>query len=1093
MNVEITEILINQEESPIGIDIEHPLFSWKIQTSEKGMIQKSYHIIVKEKEGGKIVWDSGVCFSSESVNVEYNGEKLKAETRYEIEVEIWDVSGASAKQLAVFETGLMNGSLDSWEGAKWIGAPEYYVASDTMSVFAVESSITILKGGKRAGIVFGANDERLQEQSKNEMQMEGENYISYVLNVEKIPAFLEIYRVGYTMEDSKEVPFVQIPIVEEESGKLLITENNKYEPHHLRVEVMGNAAYAYVDGMRVDSVKRKMFSGIKSSPRQLNPLGFNDVTTYPRLCEVGYYVEKGTAAFFEGLSVKNVRKPGAVLIEVDKNRGKMIRAEKTNVMELKNPSKHALPMFRREFEIKEKIKSARLYITARGIYTAAINGKKISDWYFMPGASQYDKHLMYQTYDVKNLLYKGKNGIGVTLSSGWWSDMSTYALYNYNYWGDKPSFLAKLVIYYESGDRQVVTSDCEEWEYFGEGPFTYSGFFNGEQFDGRKAWIYELYSKPGFSVNGSKKPKEIKPIPIFTEKSTSKLLPGWEDVNVTTPQIVGSYNAPVCAVEQIVAKSVSEPIRGVYIYDLGQEITGVPSIRFHGKRGTRIRIRYAEMLYPKMDVYKGLEGQLLQANLREASNTDIYVLSGNEEDVFSPEFTFHSFRYIEISGLEIAPLPEAVSGIMLSSVQRLTGKFQCSNPLVNRFVSNVQYSMRGNYLSIPTDCPQRNERMGWAGDTHVFARTATYLADVKNFLIRNMQAICDLQRKDGHLPNIAPVGGGFGGITYESALILLAWELYQQYGDTHVIRNFYPIMDRWMQTMQREGLPGEVYMGFLGDWLAVEETDNALVWNAFFGRDARYMKCFSKILGMKEKVEQYQKIEEDTKHYWNAKFVEKSTGRTRCVDGKICDTQGSYAIGLDCEMFENKNEAVNHLIRTIEESGDTVQTGFFGTGALNRMLSENGHHEVACRLMNQTKYPSWLYPVTQGATTIWERWNSFTEEKGFGENNAMNSFNHYSFGSVLSWCYEWILGIQRNQKYPGYKHFSLKPSFEGFEWASGEIETPYGRIESGWECLKGNVRYFCRIPANTTAELVIGENCYNLRSGEYEFQIGIKD
>lgn len=1090
--MKIIEILINQENSPVGIDAEHLVFSWKIQANEEGIMQKAYHIAVKEKEEGRSVWDSGVCISSESTNVTYAGEQLKAEKRYETEIEIWDISGAYAKQTTEFETGLVNGNIDSWEGAKWIGAPEYYVASDTMSVFAVESDITIL-GGKRAGIVFGANDERLQKKSKNEMQMEGENYISYVIDIEKIPAFLEIYRVGYAKGDCKEIPFARIPIVEENSGDFIITENNKYESHHLRIEVMGNAAYAYVDGIRVDAVKRKMFSGIKSSPRQLNPLGFKDVTTYPRLCEIGYYVEKETTAFFDGLLVKNIRQPGAILVELDTEQGKTIRAGKEDIMELKNPSIHALPMFRREFEIKDKIKSARLYITARGIYTASMNGEKISDWYFMPGASQYDKHIMYQTYDVGKYLCKGKNGIGVTLSSGWWSDMSTYALYNYNYWGDKPSFLAKLVICYENGERQIITSDCEDWEYFGEGPFIYSGFFNGEQFDGRKAWMYEFYSKPGFSVKGIKKPKEIAPTPIFSEKSTSKLLPGWEDVNVTMPQIVGSFNAPVCAVEQITAKNVTEPVQGVYVYDLGQEITGVPYIRFHGKEGTRVRIRYAEMLYPQMDAYKGLEGQLLQANLREAANKDIYILSGNEKDVFSPEFTFHGFRYIEISGLETAPLPEEVSGIMLSSVQKITGKFQCSNPLINRFVSNVQYSMRGNYLSIPTDCPQRNERMGWTGDTHVFARTATYMADVKNFLLRNMQAISDLQRKDGHLPNIAPVGGGFGGITYESALILLAWELYQQYGDTSVISSFYPVMDQWMQTMRREGLPGENYVGFLGDWLAVEETDNVLVWNAFFGRDARYMKKFSEILGMKEKAEQYQELEEDTKKYWNAKFVDKSTGRTRCVDGSICDTQGSYAIGLDCEMFENINQAVSNLIHKIELSGDTVQTGFFGTGALNRVLSENGQHKVACRLINQTKYPSWLYPVTQGATTIWERWNGFTEEDGFGKNNAMNSFNHYSFGSVLSWCYEWILGIQRDQKCPGYKHFSLRPSFEGFEWALGEIETPYGKIESGWKHLDGKVQYFCSVPSNTTADLIFGKKSYKLKSGRYEFETESED
>lgn len=347
---------------------------------------------------------------------------------------------------------------------------------------------------------------------------------------------------------------------------------------------------------------------------------------------------------------------------------------------------------------------------------------------------------------------------------------------------------------------------------------------------------------------------------------------------------------------------------------------------------------------------------------------------------------------------------------------------------------------------------------------------------------------------DGHLPNIAPVGGGFGGITYESALIILTWELYQQYGDKHIIKVYYPAMDRWMETMQKEGLPGEEYKGFLGDWLALEETDNYLVWNAFFGRNATYMKKFSEILGDDEKKEKYRKLEDKTRKYWNKKFVDEKSGRTVCLNGKICDTQASYAIGLDCGMFDDnqKNGAIKNLVRKVKESRYTVKTGFFGTGALNRVLSEYGFHEVAVKLMNQTEYPSWLYPITQGATTIWERWNGYTQKEGFGKNNAMNSFNHYSLGSVLSWCYEWILGIQRDEENPGFKHFFLKPSFYGFDWASGKVVTSYGEIESSWKKYKDKIIYTCKIPVNTSAHLQIGTKIYELGSGAYSFEENLK-
>lgn len=1091
MSFQVTELLVNQEKAPLGMDVKHPVFSWKMQSESRGVRQSKFRITVQETKEESLVWDTGICEHERSIGVEYAGEALKPETAYQISLEVWNQEGEKAEAVSSFETGLLDGSLAAWEGAAWIGAPEYYVASDTMSIFSIESEITIAKGGKRAGIIFGANDERLLDRRKNEMLLEGENYISYVLDVGEIPAKIDIYRVGYAKEDCAEVPFASIPVVSEETEEPVITEEKRYQPHVLRIQVMGNAAFAYVDEVRVDSVKRKTFSGIKIAARQLNPLGFNDVTTYPRLCKVGYYVEKGTKAHFNGLTIKNVRKPGAIVAQIDAERGRDFAETDKDVRELTNPSRHALPMLRREFSVEKEVESARLYATARGIYTVHINGEKLTDQYFMPGASQYDKHLMYQTFDVTDVLCDGENGIGFTLSSGWWSDMSTYGLYNYNYWGDKPSLLAKLVITYRDGERKVITTDCENWQYFGEGPFLYAGFFNGEQFDERKRWIYEAYSRPGFVAGSFKKPAEIAPVAVMAEKPSSPLLPGWEHVNLTEPELVGSFNAPVKAVERFTAKSMSEPVPGVYIYDLGQEIAGIPSIRFSGRVGLKVRIRYGEMLYPNLPEYGELAGTLLQANLREASNTDVYILSGSGNNVFQPEFTFHGFRYIEITGVDQAPALEDVTGILLSSVEKVTGRFTCSNPLVNQFISNVKYSMLCNYISIPTDCPQRNERMGWCGDTHVFARTATYQSNVKNFLLRNMQAMKDLQREDGHLPDIAPVGGGFGGITYESALILMTWELYQQYGDENIIRENYDAMDRWMATMEREGMPGDKYAGFLGDWLAPDETDNHLVWNAFYGRDARYMKIFSEILGLDEKRESYAEKERITKKYWNETFVEAESGITKCLDGTVCDTQGSYAIGLDCEMFseEERENAVQNLVRKTEEAGYTVRTGFFGTGPLNRVLTENGCHDTAYQLITQTECPSWLYPVTQGATTIWERWDSYTKENGFGSNNAMNSFNHYSLGSVLSWCYESVLGIQRDEKQPGYGHFYLRPQISGFTEASGGIETPYGSVESSWKRVDGMIRYSCTVPVNTSAQLVLGDERYELESGSYEFTV----
>lgn len=1067
---------------PIGIDIDKPLFSWVFK-ADKSMKQTQAQIMVGTLPGGNDCWDSGVTQTDRSINIPYAGSPLRPETRYFVTVKTWDENGKLQQAQTFFETGLMNPDIRAWEGAQWIGAPEYYVSSDTLSVFTLETTLCI-EEGNRAGVVFGANDARLMDKEKNEYLIAGENYIRYVVDVTSIPAMIEIYRVGYAPEDSKDAPFAAFPAVNVETSEPVITEENRRKSHKLTIEVTGNCAYTYVDGIKVDEEIRMGYMGPQKEPRQLNPLGANDTTTYPRLCDIGYYVGKETKAHFDGLHVRNLRAPKAEIIALDTENGKSLTGE---CQETVNPSKHSIPMLRRDFAIKAGIRQARLYATARGIYECSINGKRVGDEFFAPGASQFDKHLMYQTYDVTEFLTEGENAIGCTLASGWWCDSITYEIVNYNFWGDKMSFLAKLVVTYEDGSREVFTTNTEQWQYYGEGPYTFAGFFNGEHYDARKAYIYEDYSKPGFKIDGMISPAVIQPVHIDRVGEPGPF--SWPELNSQEPEIIGNYNAPVREVEVLTAKSVMEPAKGVFIYDLEQEIAGIPVIKLRGKSGQQVKIRYGEMLYPKLEEYGALAGRMLQINLREASNIDIYTCRGDGVEIYKPKFTFHGFRYIEITGVDTPPALEDVKGVLLSSVGEITGKFECSNPLVNKLVSNVTYSQRCNFISIPTDCPQRNERMGWLGDTHVFCRTATYQSQTKNFYLRNLQAIRDLQEENGRFPNIAPFGGGFGGITYESAMIFMTWELYQQYGDFSVVEEFYDSMDKWMQTLDKAGMPGCLGEFGLGDWLSPDETDLFLVWNAFYYKDAKLMALYAKKMGKEADADRYEKVAEATKVYWNNAFIDPETGMTRGIDEKTNDTQGSYAIALNCGVFAEKwlDSAYENLARKTKECGCTVRTGFFGTGPLNPMLSAGGHADLAQELINQTACPSWLYPVTQGATTVWERWDSFTSERGFGGKNAMNSFNHYSLGCVLSWLYENVLGIQRDENEPGYKHFTLNPEIGGFEYAKGGINTPHGRIESAWERKNGAIRYSCTIPENTTAILKLGEIERELSSGVFEF------
>lgn len=1103
----IKHVYIDYLENPLGLDNSSPTISWKLmgEDGSKDIRQKAYQVLVGSKKGGADIWDSGIQESDCSTGITCEGETLRAKTVYYVTVKVWDVENEQdINGDAWFETGFLSSSQKAWGGAGWIGAPEKYLNARTPGVFVLSCDIKFCSGSGKAGIVFGANDERLLDSRKNQFEIAGENHIRYVLNVSHIPADLEIYRVGYAPDDTAGRPFAVVPVVEFGENKApVITYENREKPHNLKVEVTGDCAYAYVDDVLVDALKFQLPTGeTMVAARPLNPLGFNDVTTFPRMCEIGYYAEKDFRVEFGDIVVSNYRTPKSEIARVKPPRGMRkgdVQENLHGIFKTFDTSCHSIPMFRRDFAVspQKEVAKGRLYITARGCYDCRINGFEVTDTWLNPGAMQYDKHIQYQTYDVTGFLQKGENGIGITLSSGWWCDAQTFAVRNYNYFGEKESVLARLEITYCDGSTDSIVTDVDSWEYYGEGPYRYAGIFYGEELDGRQYEVYRDFSKPGYRIDGMKKPVEVGVCEI---EEAFTLRPGfgrpWPKVDHSKVELTGGINAPVRKVCALSAKSVSEPRKGLYIYDLGQEIAGVPRIRFFGSAGETATVRYGEMLYPELAEYGSLHGLLLTDNYRDAESIDKYILRGDAEgEVFCPRFTFHGFRYIEISGVENAPGLADVQGIQLSSVPEITGKIETSDKLLNRFIENVRWSMLCNFISIPTDCPQRNERMGWAGDTHVFCRTATYEADTRLFYLRYLDDFRDLQEEDGRLPNIAPIGGGFGGITYESAMIIMVWELYQQYGDIGIVREYYDSMKKWMAYIRGCKMPGDSFVGPLGDWLATEETDNHLIWNAFYGYDCRLMRIFSSLLGKDEDARCFKALEDEAKAYWNENFVDSATGKTKNLKGQIVDTQCSYALPLVYGMFndENKDKAFENLARKTQELGCTIGTGFFGTGVLNRALTDAGRIDLAYRLLLQTDFPSWLYPVTQGATTIWERWDSYTVEKGFGGNNSMNSFNHYSLGSVLAWVYETVLGIMRDEDAPGYKHFTLRPAVfgdSGLEYAGGGFETAYGRIESRWRLLNGTLEYSCSIPPNTSATLILpGMSRLELGSGEYRFNV----
>lgn len=1062
MSFRISEILIDD-----FIDTKKPVFSWKLTSSKKNVFQTFYKIEVFRKDDNFLMWNSGEIESENSNGIEYEGKELSPTTEYFVKICVKNNFGEYVQSQKKIETTFLCDDFSCWDGAKFIGAPEYYVCSEALGVFSLESEISISDFGK-AGIIFGADDYRLENKELNEMLIEGKNYCLICIHKTKSFYTIEVFRVGYSKDDKKHIPLKIFNLPKE-------AEKSSYK---LKLDVTGNCVNINVNNIFVGKV-------------QLNPLGDNDVTTFPHLGNIGYYAEKLTKVHFSGIKCKFIREPSNTFFECDTENGIDIFAQEETFLK-RNPNTHAIPMLRRNFFVQDKIKKARLYVTARGIYECRINGKSVSDEYFAPGASQFDKHLYYQTYDVTNLLNNGENGIGFTLSSGWWNGSQTFVLGCYNFWGDKESVMAKLDVIYEDGKCDTIVTNADEWDYYGEGAYKFAGFFQGERVDGRKMLEYYDFSKPNFKNDNLKKPLEINPSIISEYDSLPGFFRKYPEINKTLPKFVGKSNCPVLQVEELCAKKVYSPAENVFIYDLEQEIAGTVKITFNGKKGETAIIRYAEMLYPNLEEYGELNGRILVANLRDAASTDKYILNGEKNEIYSPRFTFHGFRYIEISGIKNPPKISEVKGIQLSSVKKITGTIKTENELLNRFIKNVKYSQLCNFISIPTDCPQRNERMGWAGDTHVFCKTANLNSNVKNFYLRYLEALRDCQEENGNLPEIAPVGGGFGGITYGCALSFIVNELYDFYADKTIILENYSAMKKYMEYLFSFNLPGNAYLGPIDDWLAPEKTDSNLVWNAFYGRLCFLMLKFSKILNLSDDIILFKKKLEDAKLFFEKTFFDSKKGLSLNFDGTYNDSMGSYAISLAYEMLSDKNikKAQKRLSEKVQESRYKITTGFFCTSLINPMLSEGGFFSDSYKMISQTEFPSWLYPVTQGATTIWERWNSYTHKNGFGGMNSMNSFNHYSLGSVLSWIYEYGLGIRHQKNIAGWKEFIIKPDFS-FKNISGGFETPYGRIEVCYEMVDKNVKFSCKIPVNTKAKIFLPNKIEVLGSGNYFYEFSL--
>lgn len=720
------------------------------------------------------------------------------------------------------------------------------------------------------------------------------------------------------------------------------------------------------------------------------------------------------------------------------------------------------PHLRRGFELAGEVRAARLHATALGIFEFHLNGRRVGDEVFTPGWTDYHKRIQVMTYDVTELLRSGANALGAVLADGWYAGFLGWAKHR-NCYGSQLGLLAQLEIEYADGRRETIGTDAS-WRT-AEGPILSADFYNGETYDARR----ELrgWSEPAFDDRGWDA-AEVLPAP--------------------SAKLVARPNGAVRRQQELAVVRQTEPQPGVHVFDLGQNMVGWARVRVKGRKGGTVRLRFAEMLRD--------DGTLYTENLRSAQCTDRYVCKGGGEETYEPRFTFHGFRYVEVSGdLERAPVAADVAGVVLHSDIPATGRFECSEPLVNQLQSNIDWGQRGNYLEVPTDCPQRDERLGWTGDAQVFIRTGCYNRDVAAFFTKWCVDIADAQAPDGKLPHVVPDvlrDNGGGSAAWADAAVICPWTIHLQYGDLRILERQYDSMAAWVGWQQAKSRDGHLDVPSFGDWLAIDipqgdcgraPTPRDLICTAYFARCAEIMADVAKRLGKAGDATRYRALHRRVKAAFQREFVAPS-GRV------VGDTQTGYLLALGFDLLPQKQRAyaLERLVTDIERRGWKLSTGFVGTPLLAPVLTRCGRLDVAYRLLLQREYPSWLYSILQGATTMWERWNSYTKDKGFGD-AGMNSFNHYAYGAIGEWLFATVAGIDLDPAEPGFGHILLQPQpGGGLTWARGELRSRHGRIACGWTVEGGTLRVEAEVPPNTRATLRLpGQPARKLAAGRHAF------
>ncbi len=1081
--------------NPLGIDSEKPRLSWTISdlrmaeaqlgsgqsatgnlqsAMPRGLKQVAYQILVASgeellKRDKGDLWDSGKVTSEKSNQIEYAGKPLISQMRCYWKVQVWTPHGTAWSTPASWTMGLLKP--DDWK-AKWIG---YDAASLVTPEAAADKKLFNIQGLSWLTLAGSKGKVSVNTCFRKQFDLPSDRKVKRAVLALSAYNYCEATingtAIGYGANWERTARLDATKGLKPGANVLTLTagHTDPYMPG-----VTGRLVIQFESGNDMVIPTDKTWKASQEPPAGYEKPGFDD-SAWP-------VPDAGGSPAGGGAPVSDLERVPA-------------------------------PYLRKGFTVDGAVKRAMVYVTALGTYELRLNGARVSKDVFAPGWTEFRKRVHYQTYDVTSQIGQGANAIGAILGDGWYASDLAH-LCKRNFYGGQPRLLVQLVLELADGTTQVVVSDAS-WKA-SYGPIRHGDIIMGCEYDSRlemPGWDKSGFNDGSWSpavasaaeegeadvtrivaaavkdgrvslkvenelLGGDPAPLKVKSLRVeyrLGGKDESQVLGehamlelagadlkiiraryGNQSTVEQAFKVQASVVEPSRVINELPAIKVTEPRPGCWTFDLGQNMVGWVRLKVSGAEGQRITLRHGEMINP--------DGTIYTAALRSAPATDFFILSGKGEQVLEPYFTFHGFRYVEVRGLTKKPDIGDVTGLVVHTPMRRTGSFECSYPLLNKLYSNIIWGQKGNYLEVPTDCPQRDERMGWTGDTQFFAPTAAYNFDVATFFSRWLQTCEDDQQGDGSFPHVVPdIMGGGGATAWGDAALLCTYNIYRTYGDTRIVAQRFAAMERYMKWLDGKTKDGISKVGGFGDWLNAGGGASAeVIDTAYHAHLARIMAEMAGAIGRDGDAARYAKLHDEVKAAFVREFLQ--------ADGSLkgCSQTGyALAFSLDLLPTERRGQVALKFVDEVKRFDWHLATGFIGTPRLLPALSLAGRDDVAYKLLFTDTYPSWLFPVKNGATTMWERWNGWTPDKGFGD-IGMNSFNHYAFGAVGEYLYGGVGGIKAAS--PGYKTIIIKPAIgEGLAWANTAFDSIYGRIVSNWKREGAALTMDVMIPPNTTA------------------------